>query len=313
MNTATHEASKHRITKTRLAPTPSGFLHAGNAFSFVLTWLLARQTGGSLLLRIDDLDSDRVRPAYIADVFETLHWLGLDWDDGPRNPEEFAERFSQTHRLGLYHDLLRRLRTETDLVYACDCSRAKILKNAPNGLYPGTCRHRNLPLDAPGVAWRIRVPENAHITPNDIRRKDETCNVAALMGDFVVRRKDGVPAYQVASLADDLHFGINCIVRGADLLPSTAAQVWLAQLLGADAFANAAFHHHPLLTDETGSKLSKSAGAASLKAVREAGQSPAGIFRRVARYLGLPAESIETAQDLLRTATGHKADLWNLR
>jgi len=296
--------------KTRLAPTPSGFLHIGNAFSFVLTWLLARTANGSLLLRIDDLDIDRVRPAYLADVFDTLHWLGLDYDEGPRHPDNFKAHFSQTHRLLLYHHLLYRLRTETDLVYACDCSRAQVQAISPNGLYPGTCRYRRLSLDAPNVAWRIRVPEGTLVTPNTAHQTRESYHLAAIIGDFVIRRKDGVPAYQIASLADDLHFGINYIVRGADLLPSTAAQVWLAQLLHAEAFVNIPFYHHPLITDATGTKLSKSAGAASLKAVRDAGQPPQAIFQRVAQYMDMTMDNICTAQDLLKTAHTCGAYLW---
>lgn len=288
---------------SRLAPTPSGFLHVGNAYSFILTWLLVRKSSGSLLLRIDDLDSDRARPEYIADIFETLDWLGLDWDRGPQSPDEFAQRYSQKHRLSLYQELLDRLRTETDRVYACDCSRTRIRETSTNGLYPGTCRHKNLPLDTPDVAWRIHVPENTRITPNELRSSpiaNRTYVLDAVMGDFVIRRKDGVPAYQIASLADDLHFGINAIVRGVDLLPSTAAQVWLAALLRKDAFTQTAFYHHPLVTDTHGQKLSKSAGATSVRALREVLPSPQLLFQTLARNLHLPHEEITNAQDLLQ-------------
>ena len=288
---------------SRLAPTPSGFLHVGNAFSFILTWLLVRKTGGTLLLRIDDLDSDRVRPEYIADIFENLDWLGLDWDRGPQTPDEFVQAFSQKHRLDLYYSVLHRLRTETGLVYGCDCSRTKIQSVSVNGLYPGICRNKKLSLNAPEIAWRIHVPENTRIMPNELRSSpiaNRTYLLDALMGDFVIRRKDGVPAYQVASLADDLHFGINAVVRGVDLHTSTAAQLWLAQLLDATAFAQATFYHHPLITDSHGQKLSKSAGATSLRAMREVLPSPQILFQNMAQNLGLPHRHVSKAEDLLQ-------------
>ncbi len=293
---------------SRLAPTPSGFLHAGNAFSFVFTWLWVRKSGGVLRLRIDDLDSDRARPEYTADVFETLEWLGLDWDAGPQSPDDFGQNFSQRFRLDSYHGLLAELR-QTGLVYACDCSRAKSQSLAVNGLYAGTCRNKHLPLNAPNVAWRIRVPEDVRVMPNAIRRAatdGPRYRVAELMGDFVIRRKDGIPAYQVASLADDLRYDTNLIVRGADLLPSTAAQLYLAQLLDKQQFTEIIFYHHPLLLDAAGHKLSKSAGSASIRALRQpataggVSPSPAILFQNAARWLGLPAEGVFTAHDLLR-------------
>ncbi len=293
---------------SRLAPTPSGFLHAGNAFSFVFTWLWVRKSGGVLRLRIDDLDSSRARPEYTADIFETLEWLGLDWDAGPQNPDDFSQNFSQNLRLDLYHGLLGQLQ-QTGLVYACNCSRTTIQPLAVNGVYAGTCRDKHLPLDTPGVAWRIRVPEDVCVTPNAIQKSatgSPPLRVADLMGDFVIRRKDGLPAYQIASLADDLLYGTNFIVRGADLLPSTEAQLYLAQLLGKQQFMETSFCHHPLLTDDAGHKLSKSAGSASIRALRQPATaggvwlSPAILFQNAARWLGLPAEGVFTAHDLLR-------------
>ena len=274
----------------------------------MFTWLWVRKSGGLLRLRIDDLDNDRVRPEYTADIFETLEWLGLDWDAGPHNPDDFGQNFSQKLRLDAYHRLLGQLQ-QTGLVYACDCSRTTSQSLSVNGLYAGTCRDRHLPLDTPGAAWRIRVPEDVFVTPNTIGKTatgSRTYWVAELMGDFVIRRKDGIPAYQVASLADDLLHGTNFIVRGADLLPSTAAQLYLAQLLGNKAFVNTTFCHHPLLTDDAGHKLSKSAGSASIRALRQpataggVSPSPAILFQNAARWLGLPPDGVFTAHDLLR-------------
>ncbi len=228
--------------RLRLAPTPSGYLHAGNALNFTHNWRAARRCAkGRLLLRIDDLDAARKRPEYVQDVFDTLARLGIDWDEGPRSAAEFEAEWSQQHRLPLYHDLLNRLRA-TGLLFACSKSRKDL--EATGGHYPQSWRDQGLSLDAPDVTWRIRTPENFPLS------------------DFAVRRRDGIPAYQVASLADDLHFGITHLIRGADLADSTAAQRFLAECLGETAFLNIPVWHHELLMDEQGQKLSKSAGGA---------------------------------------------------
>ena len=288
--------------QSRLAPTPSGFLHLGNAFSFALTWLLTRHHGGSLLLRIDDIDNERRRPAYVEDVFHTLAWLGLDWDAGPKDPTDFETHFSQLHALDRYAQLLEGLR-QSGALYACNCSRSQVLASSVNGVYPGTCRHRNLPFDTPGAAWRVYVPENTVIHIPEYTGGPRPVRLDAAMGDFVVRRRNGLPAYQVASLADDLHYGINLVVRGVDLLPSTAAQLFLAGHLPPNAFAKTIFYHHPLLRDEGGQKLSKSAGAASLLALRGQLPGPAPVYQALAKALGLPAEAVAGPRDLLRRFT----------
>ncbi len=288
--------------RSRLAPTPSGFLHLGNAFSFALTWLLVRHHGGTLLLRIDDIDNERRRPAYVDDVFQTLRWLQLDWDAGPKDPTDFEAHFSQLHALNRYAQLLAALR-RAGALYACNCSRSQILATSVNGLYPGTCRHRNLPLDAPDVAWRVYVPANTLISIPEYTGTFRQVRLDAAMGDFVVRRRNGLPAYQVASLADDLHYGINLIVRGVDLLPSTAAQLFLAGQLLPNPFPKVVFYHHPLLKNEGGQKLSKSAGAASLLALRGQLPGPAPVYKALARALGLPADEVTGPPDVLRRFT----------
>ncbi len=288
--------------RSRLAPTPSGFLHLGNAFSFALTWLLVRHHGGTLLLRIDDIDNERRRPAYVGDVFQTLRWLQLDWDAGPKNPTDFEAHFSQLHALNRYAQLLEGLR-QAGVLYACHCSRSQIQASSVNGLYPGTCRHRNLPMDAPDVAWRVNVPTNTLISIPECTGDFREVRLDATMGDFVVRRRNGLPAYQIASLADDLHYGINLIVRGVDLLPSTAAQLFLAGQLPPNSFTKAVFYHHPLLKDEGGHKLSKSAGSASLLALREQLPGPAPVYKALAGALGLPADEVAGPRDLLHRFT----------
>lgn len=268
---------------TRFAPTPSGYLHPGNGVSFLLTAQIARRVGARILLRIDDLDRGRFREEYLEDVFETLRWLGLDWDLGPRDARDFHASWSQHLRLPRYGEMLGRLR-ELGHLYACSCSRSSLRAAASDHRYPGTCRERGIPLDTPGVSWRIRVPEGEVVDcleEGGTRRLD----VHALMGDFIVLQKDGLPAYQVASLSDDILFGVDLIVRGRDLLPSTAAQLFLARCLGEAAFIRATFHHHELLLDASGEKLSKSAGAGSLVAWRRDGRSPAELLD-MARRLG---------------------------
>lgn len=232
----------------RLAPTPSGFLHEGNLLNFYLNWHAARLRSARILLRIDDLDADRKRPEYVAGIFESLRHAGFDWDIGPGRETtdvsacvaDFEANWSQYHRINLYNDLLARLRN-TGLLFACRKSRKDIA--AAGGTYPPEFRDQRLSLDEPDVAWRIK-----------------TTGLDASMQDFVVRRRDGIPAYQVASVADDLHFGVTHIIRGEDLEPSTRAQIWLAGLLREAAFGSIHFLHHPLIRNERGEKLSKSAG-----------------------------------------------------
>lgn len=269
-------------SKFRLAPTPSGFLHTGNAFNFILNWAAARIIpGASLLLRIDDLDAGRKRPEFVADIFDTLWWLGLDYDTGPVSLRDFEQNWSQRLRLPVYRQALDALRASGRL-FACAKSRQDL---APfGGSYPEAFRRQHLSLDAPGLAWRIQTPE----TP-----------VQNLPADFVVRRKDALPAYQLASLLDDLNFGITHIIRGEDLLGSTAAQHYLAACLNTEAFQGIRFLHHPLILDEQGAKLSKSAGSAAMKHWREAGRHPSGVFQLAAANLGLPAQTIESAVDFL--------------
>lgn len=264
--------------RLRLAPTPSGYLHSGNAVNFVLNWLTARLNKGSLLLRIDDLDAGRKRSEYVQDIFDSLDWLGLDWDAGPRSVTDFENNWSQHLRIPLYNKQLDQLRA-MGLLFACRKSRSEL---APfEGKYPEMFRDQGCSLDDPDVSWRIRTPAGFS------------------MPDFVVRRRDGLPAYQIASMVDDVYFGITHTIRGLDLEPSTQAQQWLASCLGDTNFLKIKFLHHPLLLDASGEKLSKSAGSSSLQAMRAAGVSPESVFQQCAAMLDLPTGGIKTAQGLL--------------
>lgn len=262
----------------RYTPTPSGFLHLGNGVNFTLTYLLARSLSASILLRIDDLDTDRKRPDYVDDVFHSLDYLGLTYDKGPTGPDDFGRHWSQRHRMPLYEQTLNAL-VERGQVYATSFSRQQIL--AMGEMANEQMRTQRLLLTTIDAAWRVRV------------NTDQVLD-SQLINDFVVRQRSGVPAYQVASLTDDLHFGVTHLVRGDDLRESTAMQRYLAQLLGQESFAQIPAWHHPILTDAAGQKLSKSLGSTSLKVMREAGQAPTVVFDAVARLLGLPTEAGES-------------------
>jgi glutamyl-tRNA synthetase len=266
-----HEGKNSGIGQTRFAPTPSGFLHAGNAANALIIFGLAAKYGAKVLLRIDDLDAARVRPEYLQDIFQVLDGLHLHPDQGPKNPAEMAE-WSQHRRLKNYQQLLDQL-VATGRVYACRCSRNQLLQAGYGGRYPGVCRHKNLPLDQPGLSWRLNTEGLEPVSWQDAWLGPQTGQGAANEGDFIIRRKDGLPAYHVASLSDDVQFGIDLIVRGQDLAGSTATQLQLAQLAGLEAFGKAVFVHHPLLKSPDGQKLSKSAGAAAISRTASSSQA----------------------------------------
>jgi glutamyl/glutaminyl-tRNA synthetase len=295
------------VLRTRIAPTPSGFLHLGNAASFVLTWALARAQGGEVALRIDDLDAARMRAEYLDDIFETLDWLGLDWDFGPSSAADFTKNYSQHLRLDDYKKMLREL-VQQGGIYACACSRKDILssQNAlkTGNLYLKTCRNAQIPLETAQAAWRISVDSAAAVSFHEFREPEKrACNLSETMGDFVVRSKNGFPSYQMASLADDVFLGTNFVVRGSDLLPSTQAQVFLAKTLGLETFAETTFLHHRLILGAQGEKLSKSAGAASVRTAREQGLKLSEIYATAANFAGIKVTNtldLNTFKELIR-------------
>jgi glutamyl/glutaminyl-tRNA synthetase len=267
-----------RFTKTRIAPTPSGYLHLGNALSFALTAALARKTGAKILLRIDDLDQARVNMDYVQDIFDTLNFLNIPWDEGPRNLEEYKNGWPQMQQMGLYKAALQQLAGQRE-VFACQCSRSQLQGN----IYPGTCRNKSIPLDTPETTWRLYT-DDRQLTIKTINGIQQT-HLPDTMKDFIVKKKDDYPAYQLASLIDDLHYGVDLIVRGEDLYPSTIAQHYLADVLGFANFKNITFYHHPLLMENGSKKLSKSAGAMSIKYLREQGETAEDIYARIGQML----------------------------
>jgi len=246
---------------TRLAPTPSGFLHEGNLYNFLCNWLWARVNKGKVLLRIDDADASRFRPTYLDDIFRTLEWMGLDWDLGPSGPDDFMRNWSQSTRMPQYQQLLFELR-EKGLVFACACSRKQLADAGAGTIYPGTCQSKDILLDAEDVSWRFALPGEGLVFFEDRWMGKQSIYLKEACGSFLVRRRDGIPAYQVCSLADDAFFGVTHVARGRDLLVSTASQILLASALHKAEFLHTQFMHHPLLLNEQHQKLSKSAGNA---------------------------------------------------
>jgi len=260
-----------QFAKTRLAPTPSGYLHLGNAYSFALTVSLAKKTGAKILLRIDDLDRERVNQQYVQDIFDTLTFLEIQWNEGPRNMDEYETVWSQLHRMDIYHNALQQLK-ESGAVYACSCSRTQI--------HTCTCRDKSIHLDAENVSWRLQTDNEKELSIKTLDGDIIKTKLPVEMKDFIVKKKDGYPAYQLTSLIDDLHFGIDLIVRGEDLWPSTIAQHYLAEVLQQPGFKKIIFHHHPLIMETEDKKLSKSAGATSIKYLREQGETVEDVYEK---------------------------------
>jgi glutamyl-tRNA synthetase len=274
---------------TRIAPTPSGYLHLGNAYSFLLTKALAKKHGAKILLRVDDLDRDRYRPEYVQDIFDTLDFLEIQIDQGPKNLIEMESTCSQVHRLPIYTEALEQLK-QKKLTFACTCTRAQILQIDPTGVYLGQCLDRRLSLDREQVAWRINTLDADFLQFQEYPQQAKSSILPEEATCYVVRKKDGLPAYQLCSLIDDLHFGVDLIVRGQDLYPSTLAQLDLARLLGKDTFSQTTFFHHSLLKSLDQKKLSKSAGSSSIKTLREEGKYLSDLFLLLGKSLGLKEE-----------------------
>lgn len=237
--------------RTRLAPTPSGLLHIGNACNFLVTWAFGRARGGEVLLRIDDADPNMVHPEGIADIHETIAWLGIDID---------RQLPSQPTRYSRYQHVIDELRTK-GLVYACDCTRAQIRTTSASGEYPGTCQGKGLALDQQNVSWR--------------------CRLEGGMPDPIVRGKNGVAAYPIASLCDDVDAGITHIIRGEDLSQASEVQRRIAVLAPSlSAFSGVSIEHHALILDQAGGKLSKSMESTALRTLRLQGVQRSAVVER---------------------------------
>lgn len=272
---------------TRIAPTPSGFLHLGNAYSFLLTKALAQKHGAKILLRIDDLDRERYRPEYVEDIFETLDFLEIPIDQGPKSIQEFESEWSQIHRMSKYEHALEKIR-ESGLVFACDCSRKKIQEINPQGSYLGYCLDRRMKLDKPETAWRINTLESDFVNFVEFPYQANHALVPEETGFYLIRKKDRLPAYHLTSVVDDEYFGVDLIIRGKDLFPSTLAQLDLARILSFEKFPKATFLHHPLIKGPKREKLSKTAGATSIQSMRKEGKKLEDLIEVLGRSINLP-------------------------
>lgn len=281
--------STNQITG-RFAPSPSGRMHLGNLFSCLLAWLSARSMGGEIVLRQEDLDPARCRGSYADQLEADLLWLGLDWDRGGRRG---GPEYYQSSRREIYERFLARLEQQ-GLIYPCFCSRdalhAPSAPHASDGrlLYSGACRNLTPAQQAERAklrrpALRIRVPDRV-VSLTDGLQGPYQENLARDCGDFILRRSDGVHAYQLAVVVDDALMGVNQVVRGRDLLSSTPRQLWLQELLG---LPHPAYYHVPLLCAQDGRRLSKRDGDLEVGALRAAGVTPEQIVGRLAFWAGL--------------------------
>lgn len=292
-------------TVGRLAPSPTGAQHVGNARTFLLAWLSARSQGGRLILRMEDIDSPRIKPGAAQQAIEDLRWLGLDWDAGPDVGGPQAS-YIQTERIALYECALQQLQ-ERELIYPCTCTRSEVAAaaSAPHvgqegPRYPGTCAHnraataRDLP---PGsFAWRLRTSDQLRTIHDGVVGKTH-CNVHAELGDFVIAKADGTPAYQLAVVVDDHDMGVTEVVRGDDLLPSAFRQIELYDLFG---WAPPRFIHVPLVIGEDGRRLAKRHGDTRLASFRAAGVRSEQIIGLAAWSCGLqPDPTPVSPRDLL--------------
>lgn len=280
------------IVRSRIAPTPSGFLHFGNVLSFVVTALLTRSLHGVLRLRIDDLDRSRFRRAYLEDIFRWLDLLKLPIHEGPSGVADFQEHHSQTLRTAAYHQLLKTLHQE-GLVYNCQCSRQSFSALPTGSTCP--CSTLNLSEATGGAAWRLfSLPERQVV--RDLDGVEHDVALRSRPGFIPLRQRDGSPSYQIASLSDDLTYQVNLVVRGADLIPSTALQLHLSELLQSEAFRQAQFFHHQLLL-RAGQKLSKSAGA-SKKSLLSEGLTASACYGEIAKILGVSSSPVHDFESL---------------
>jgi glutamyl/glutaminyl-tRNA synthetase len=262
------------VKKTRFAPAPTGWLHRGHVVNALHVWGIARERGGRVILRIEDHDRTRCREEYVDGILEDLEWLGFV-------PDFVAPRQSSAERTARYEAALAQLHA-AELVYACDCSRRDIAMDVPDRFgeemrYPGRCRARGLAFDST-LARRVCMDDGAE-TFIDERLGEQRQSPAEQCGDLLVRDRAGNWTYQFAVVVDDLDQEIDLVIRGEDLLSSTGRQIRLAKLLGRTTPPT--FHHHALVKNPDGSKLSKSAGDTAIRELRQMGRTREEVLNAV--------------------------------
>jgi glutamyl-tRNA synthetase len=276
----------HGKYRGRIAPSPTGYLHLGHARTFWTAQQRAHAAGGVLIFRKEDLDAQRSRPGFVSSMYGDLRWLGLQWQEGPDVGGPFAP-YSQSERREFYLQAWKKLR-DADAIYPCTCSRKDLEQalSAPHDdvdeiPYPGTCRSKrwsreefSLPA---GVSWRFRVPDGQRIGFQDAVQGAQAFFAGEDFSDFLVWRRDDIPAYQLACVVDDDAMQITEVVRGSDLLKSTARQILLYEALG---LPTPKWAHCDLMTDERGVRLAKRHDSLSLRALRASGLSPAQVIEK---------------------------------
>lgn len=269
----------------RLAPSPTGLLHLGHARTFWIAAQRAIEHRGTLIFRNEDLDPQRCRTEFVEAMYEDLKWLGIQWSEGPDCGGAYAP-YVQSLRRDFYLDAWQKLH-DLGAIYPCTCSRKDVAQAAaaPNNevddepMYPGTCRDRQdaSEFSTPaGVNWRFRVPDGEEIGFSDLHLGPQSYIAGKLFGDFLVWRRDDVPAYQLAVVVDDAAMKVTEVVRGADLLKSTARQILLCHALKLNV---PQFYHCDLVHDESGSRLAKRHDALSIRRLRESGWTPEQVIK----------------------------------
>ncbi len=270
-----------------MAPSPTGLLHLGHARTFRVAF--ERAQGGTLVLRNEDLDPQRSRPLFAAAMIEDLRWLGMEWQEGPDVGGPFAP-YLQSERRPLYLAAWRTL-LSGGFAYPCTCSRRELAAATPNDAeddephYSGRCRPAPgsplvIPESPAGFTWRFRVPDGERVSFEDGHFGPQTYAAGCDFGDFPIWRRDDIPAYQLACVVDDHGMRITEVVRGEDLLKSTARQLLLYRALG---FTAPAFFHCPLVRDAEGRRLAKRTDSLSIRSLRERGHTPAEVFAMVSQ------------------------------
>ncbi len=281
----------------RLAPSPTGLLHLGHARSFLLAWWSIRSRGGRIVLRIEDLDAERSRPELIDTCRRDLEWLGLDWNGPPRRSSADSTELERA-----CEELVAR-----GLAYPCVCTRAEVAAiSAPHPgdgelRYPGTCRGRWSSLAEAREATRRECGLRLAVEPGRVAIEDRLhgkveLDVQAEVGDFLVRRRDGAFAYQLAVVVDDATDGVTEVLRGEDLLPSAARQALVLAALG---LPRPAWIHVPLVVDESGDRLAKRRGSFALSRLREAGADPRAVVAWAARSSGMEVQERVSAAEAM--------------
>jgi glutamyl-tRNA synthetase len=301
----------------RLAPSPTGHLHLGNAWSFLLCWLAVRSLRGQVVLRMEDIDPVRSKPQYAEHIMRDLAWLGLDWDEGPDVGGPFAP-YTQSQRLGRYSQAIETL-TSLGHTYPCYCSRKelKTLASAPHAedvgpVYPGTCLGlsdaERTDREKQGRRPALRLHGSGETFFRDLVHGDVRMGWAECGGDFPLRRSDGVVAYQLAVAVDDMDQGISLVVRGADILSCTPRQIVLFRLLGMPV---PRYAHVPLVLDHCGERLAKRHESCQLRALREIRISPEAVVGYLAHRAGLLSEAGRvTPYELLQHFDWAKLPRW---